>query len=115
MRILARQVFTTTVKNDGAFKKRDRLSSPATALKRRACLNSTCRQCPNGVANTNGLVGKYLMVHTNHGAYGEFEDEIRWYKAPPSLALTEQWNYTDGGKNFFGGYLIASQGPLVRE
>jgi hypothetical protein len=31
------------------------------------------------------------------------------------LALTEHWNYTDEGKDFSGGYLIASQGPLVRE
>jgi choline dehydrogenase-like flavoprotein len=43
------------------------------------------------------------------------EDEIRWYKAPPSLAVTEHWNYTDDGKDFRGGYLVASQGPLVRE
>jgi choline dehydrogenase-like flavoprotein len=81
----------------------------------RLLLNSACPECPDGVANSNGLVGKYLMVHANHGVYGELEDEIRWYKAPPSLALTEHWNYTDEGKDFFGGYLIASQGPLVRE
>jgi choline dehydrogenase-like flavoprotein len=81
----------------------------------RLLLNSACPECPDGVANSNGLVGKYLMVHANHGAYGELDDEIRWYKAPPSLALTEHWNYTDEGKDFCGGYLIASQGPLVRE
>jgi choline dehydrogenase-like flavoprotein len=81
----------------------------------RLLLNSACPECPDGVANSSGLVGKYLMVHANHGVYGELEDEIRWYKAPPSLALTEHWNYTDDGKDFFGGYLIASQGPLVRE
>jgi choline dehydrogenase-like flavoprotein len=55
------------------------------------------------------------MVHANHGVYGELEDEIRWYKAPPCLALTEHWNYTDEGKDFAGGYLVANQGPLVRE
>jgi hypothetical protein len=60
-------------------------------------------------------VGKCLMVHSNHGAFGEMDREIRWYKGPPSLAITEHWNYTDSGKDFFGGYLIASQGPLVRE
>lgn len=81
----------------------------------RLLLNSACPECPDGVANSNGLVGKYLMVHANHGVYGELDDEIRWYKAPPSLALTEHWNYTDEGKDFSGGYLIASQGPLVRE
>ena len=81
----------------------------------RLLLNSVCPQCPNGAANSSGLVGKYLMVHSNHGVFGEMEDEIRWYKAPPSLAVTEHWNYTDDGKDFRGGYLVASQGPLVRE
>jgi choline dehydrogenase-like flavoprotein len=81
----------------------------------RLLLNSACPQCPDGIANSNGLVGKYLMVHANHGVFGEMADEIRWYKAPPSLAITEHWNYTDEGKNFQGGYLIASQGPLIRE
>lgn len=81
----------------------------------RLLLNSACPACPDGAANRNGLVGKYLMVHSNHGVFGEMDDEIRGYKAPPSLAITEHWNYTDAGKDFHGGYLIASQGPLVRE
>jgi choline dehydrogenase-like flavoprotein len=81
----------------------------------RLLLNSACSACPDGAANGHGLVGKYLMVHANHGVFGEMADEIRWYKAPPSLAITEHWNYTDDGKDFHGGYLIASQGPLVRE
>ena len=81
----------------------------------RLLLNSASPVCPDGVANSNGLVGRYLMVHSNHGVFGEMDDEIRWYKAPPSLAITEHWNYTDDGKDFQGGYLIASQGPLVRE
>jgi choline dehydrogenase-like flavoprotein len=81
----------------------------------RLLLNSACPEFPNGLANSNGLVGKYLMVHANHGVYGVMDDEIRWYKAPPCLALTEHWNYTDTGKDFPGGYLIANQGPLVRE
>ncbi|HJU43342.1 MAG TPA: GMC family oxidoreductase [Vicinamibacterales bacterium] len=81
----------------------------------RLLLNSACPECPEGVANRNGLVGKYLMVHANDGVYGEVDDEVRWYKAPPSLALTEHWNYTDSGKHFYGGYLVANQGPLVRD
>jgi choline dehydrogenase-like flavoprotein len=81
----------------------------------RLLLNSACRECPDGLANDNGLVGQYLMVHANHGVFGEMHDEIRWYKGPPSLAVTEHWNYTDRGKDFPGGYLIASQRPLVRE
>ena len=34
------------------------------------------------------------------------------YKGPPSLAITENWNYQDNGKDFFGGYSDISKGPL---
>ena len=37
---------------------------------------------------------------------------MRSYKGPPSLAITEHWNYEDKGKDFFGGYSYMSQGPL---
>jgi len=40
------------------------------------------------------------------------DEEIRSYKGPPSLAITEHWNYEDRGKDFFGGYSYMSQGPL---
>jgi choline dehydrogenase-like flavoprotein len=54
----------------------------------RLLLNSACRECPDGVANTNGLVGKYLMVHANHGAFGELDDEIRQASLSPSTGTT---------------------------
>ena len=40
------------------------------------------------------------------------DQEVRSYKGPPSLAITEHWNYDDKGKDFFGGYCYMSQGPL---
>jgi choline dehydrogenase-like flavoprotein len=81
----------------------------------RLLLNSACAQFPHGLANSTGLVGRNLMAHSNQGVYGVMEEEVRWYKAPPSLALTEHWNYTDEGKDFFGGYSYMSQGPLPIE
>ena len=81
----------------------------------RLLLNSECARFPDGLGNAQGLVGRYVMVHSNHGVFGEMQEEIRWYKGPPSLALTEHWNYQDRGKDFPGGYLFASQGPLIRE
>jgi choline dehydrogenase-like flavoprotein len=42
------------------------------------------------------------------------DQEVRWYKAPPSLAITEHWNYDDN-KDFFGGYCWMGQGPLPNE
>ena len=70
---------------------------------------------PDGLANSSGLMGRNLMVQTNQAVWGRFDEEIRWYKGPPSLALTEHWNYTDEGKDFFGGYAYMSQGPLPQQ
>jgi len=78
----------------------------------RLLLNSANSRYPEGLANSSGLVGKNLMVHTNQAVWGTMKDEIRWYKGPPSLAVCEHWNYTDQDKDFFGGYAFMSQGPL---
>src|SRR3546814_7062600 len=51
------------------------------------------------------------MVQLNQAAWGQVADEVRSYKGPPSLAITEHWNYDDD-KDFFGGYCYMSQGPL---
>jgi choline dehydrogenase-like flavoprotein len=81
----------------------------------RLLLMSASDRFPDGLANSSGLVGRNLMVQTNQAVWGRFDDEIRWYKGPPSLALTEHWNYTDSGKDFFGGYAYMSQGPLPQQ
>lgn len=78
----------------------------------RLLLNSASDKWPDGLANSSGLVGRNLMVQANQAVWGLMDEEIRWYKGPPSLALTEHWNYTDDGKDFFGGYAYMSQGPL---
>ncbi|WP_028231986.1 GMC family oxidoreductase [Paraburkholderia mimosarum] len=78
----------------------------------RLLLMSATDRFPDGLANSSGLVGKNLMVQMNQAAWGTMDEEIRWYKGPPSLSLTEHWNYEDKGKDFFGGYCYMSQGPL---
>jgi choline dehydrogenase-like flavoprotein len=78
----------------------------------RLLLNSASGRFPDGLANSSGLLGKNLMVQANQAVWGVMEQEIRSYKAPPSLAITEHWNYNDVGKDFFGGYCYMSQGPL---
>src|SRR5262249_6881623 len=78
----------------------------------RLLLMSANPQFPDGLANSSGLVGRNLMVQANQAVWGTMEQEIRSYKGPPSLALTEHWNYQDSGKDFFGGYAYMSQGPL---
>jgi choline dehydrogenase-like flavoprotein len=81
----------------------------------RLLLMSSSNRFPDGLANSSGLVGRNLMAQTNQAVWGKFEEEIRFYKGPPSLALSEHWNYTDEGKDFFGGYAYMSQGPLPQQ
>lgn len=78
----------------------------------RLLLLSANSRFPDGLANSSGLVGKNFMVQSNQAVWGLMDEEIRAYKGPPSLAITEHWNYTDEGKDFFGGYSYMSQGPL---
>ncbi len=80
----------------------------------RLLLNSASGRHPQGLANSSGLVGRYLMVHANHAVWATFDEEIRWYKGPPSMACCEHWNYADDdpSKDFQGGYSFMSQGPL---
>ncbi len=77
----------------------------------RLLLNSATARFPAGLANSSGLVGKNLMVQANQAVWGRSQREIRSYKGPPSLAITEHWNYEDR-KDFHGGYCYMSQGPL---
>ena len=79
----------------------------------RLLLNSACGQFPDGLANETGLVGTHLMTHSGPGVWGVMDEEVRCYKAPPCMAVTEHWNYDDSDKkDFHGGYAFMSQGPL---
>ncbi|MBE7210640.1 MAG: GMC family oxidoreductase [Gluconacetobacter diazotrophicus] len=80
----------------------------------RLLLNSATDRFPDGLANSSGLVGRNLMTQSNQAVYGELDEEVRWNKGPPSLALTEHWNYDDR-KDPFGGYCWMGQGPLPVE
>jgi choline dehydrogenase-like flavoprotein len=78
----------------------------------RLLLNSATERFPDGLANSSGLVGRNLMVQLNQAVWGQMDEDVRSYKAPPSLALTEHWNYEDRGKDYHGGWCYMSQGPL---
>ena len=82
---------------------RDRDASVAAELRDGSLPGWSCQQFWPGRPLLHGA-GK-------PGGVGHFGKEIRSYKGPPSLALTEHWNYHDA-KDFFGGYCYMSQGPL---
>ena len=78
----------------------------------RLLLNSACPGFENGLANSSGTVGKYLMVQIGNVVMGRFERLIRMYKAPPAHAMTEEFYETDPKNDFARGYAIQTVGPL---
>ncbi len=76
----------------------------------RLLLNSACAQFPDGLANSSGLVGTHLMIHAAHVVQGRFEDLVRQYKAPPCLALTQDFYGSDPANDFVRGYTIECVG-----
>ncbi len=80
----------------------------------RLLLASATPEHPDGLANGSGLVGKNLMTQSNQAVFGQMQQEVRWNKGPPSLSITEHWNYEDR-KDFHGGYCWMAQGPMPIE
>lgn len=76
----------------------------------RLLLNSACSQFPDGLANSSGLVGKYIMPHSGHDVYARFEEEIRLYKATPVLAVSQDFYETDQSRGFVRGYSLNAHG-----
>lgn len=79
----------------------------------RLLLNSASSLFPHGLANSNGYVGRGLMVHAGNQSFAKFEQEIYMYKAPPAIALTEHYNRDMSDTDFIRGFTIQTIGPHV--
>jgi choline dehydrogenase-like flavoprotein len=78
----------------------------------RLLLNSTSARWPNGLANGNDQVGRYIMVQGASQVAGRFEAPVRQYKAPPPEISSEQFYETDAARGFARGFSIQTVGPL---
>lgn len=76
----------------------------------RLLLNSACNVFPDGLANSSGLVGKYIMPHSGHDVYAKFDQEIRLYKGTPVLAVSQDFYETDLSRGFVRGYSLNAHG-----
>lgn len=74
-------------------------------------LNSATDRFPQGLANSSGMVGRYVTVQANQAVWGVMDREVGSYKGPPSLVIAEHRNYDDN-KDFPGCCCCMSQGPL---
>jgi choline dehydrogenase-like flavoprotein len=78
----------------------------------RLLLNSTSSRFPNGLANNEDQVGRYVMVQGASQTAGRFPDELRMYKAPPPEISSEQFYETDSARDFKRGFSIQTVSPL---
>lgn len=76
----------------------------------RLLLNSANSDFPDGLANSSGMVGKSIMVHSSHDVYAKFDYEIRLYKGTPVLATTQDFYQIDPKRSFVRGYTLHSHG-----
>jgi choline dehydrogenase-like flavoprotein len=78
----------------------------------RLLLLSASSRFPNGLANSSGLVGKYLMFNSNGRAVGVFEHELNEYKSVQVTRILHDFYDSDPKRGFYGGGgLDARMGP----
>lgn len=76
----------------------------------RLLLASATKGHRDGLANSSGTVGKYIMPHSSPDVYGRFEQEIRLYKGTPVLATTQAMYATQPDRGFRRGYSLHAHG-----
>jgi len=69
----------------------------------RLLLLSTSNQFPNGLANSSGLVGKYLMFNGYSTASGVFERPLNEYKSVMVTRVLYDFYDSDPRRGFYGG------------
>jgi len=69
----------------------------------RLLLMSANSQFPDGLANSSGLVGKYLMFNCTSRALGVFEHELNEYKSVQVTRIAHDFYDSDPKRGFYGG------------
>ena len=69
----------------------------------RLLLNSTSPRFPHGLANSSGLVGKYLMFNTYYGVSAQFEHPLNEFKSVQNTRMVMDFYESDPRRGFYGG------------
>ena len=73
----------------------------------RLLLMSESNRFPQGLANSSGLVGKYLMFEASTSALGTFEFPLNEYKSVQVTRVLHDFYDSDPKRGFYGGGLDA--------
>ncbi len=77
----------------------------------RLLLMSKANIFPNGLANSSGVVGRYLMFNGGGGATGLFDRPLNEYKSVADTRMVHDFYDSDPTRGFYGGGGIDSRGP----
>ena len=69
----------------------------------RLLLNSHTSRFPQGLANSSGMVGKYLMFNTYFGVFAQFEHPLNEHKSVQNTRMVMDFYDTDPKRGFYGG------------
>lgn len=69
----------------------------------RLLLNSHSSQFPDGLANSSGYVGKYLMFNQGADVHAVFEHEMNEYKSVQVTRILHDFYDSDPKRGFYGG------------
>jgi len=76
-------------------------------------MNSKSKKFPNGIANSSGVLGHYLMDHNyNANASGDiegYEDEYDRGRRPTGMMMPNFYYKPDPNRNFLRGYALAGR------
>jgi len=72
----------------------------------RLLLNSASSRCPDGLANSSGLVGKNLMLHPWPMIFGYVEEEMDGDRGPQTVMWSKEFYETDPSRDFVRGYTL---------
>jgi len=78
----------------------------------RLLLLSKSNLFPNGLANSSGVVGKYLMFGGGGSARGTFEEPLYDYKSVQVTRMLEDFYDADPKRGFYGGGQIDGRGGV---
>lgn len=78
----------------------------------RLLLMSKSNRFPDGLANSSGLVGKYLMFNGGSLAPGLYEHPLNEYKGAQVTRIAHDWYDSDPKRGFYGGGGIDARGDI---
>jgi choline dehydrogenase-like flavoprotein len=70
----------------------------------RLLLHSATKEFPDGLANSSGTVGRYLMAHVADPSFGIFAEPVHMWSTSPGTILSQHHYGTKGGHDFVGGW-----------